>query len=193
MRWKRLPSFGPAASRAAQEAPETPETVAEALEMRGRRRQRRTEDPEELFALHCRMFGLPDPERQFRFARELTRRSPTTGKLTPRQWRFDFAWPQYLIAVEIEGLVMVRITDPATVRKLGTRYVVLGGHASPAGIRRDMQKYNAAALLGWYVLRFDQDDVASKRAVEMTLRVLAARGWHPPYAHTEISPCEPCS
>lgn len=190
MRWKRLPSFGPAALRA-QEAPETPKTVAEALEMRGRRPKRRTEDPEELFAMHCRMFGLPEPERQLRFARELTRRSPTTGKLTPRQWRFDFAWPQYLVAVEIEGLVMVRITDPATVRKLGTRYVVLGGHASPAGIRRDMQKYNAAALLGWYVLRFDQDDVASKRAVEMTLRVLAARGWQPPY--TESSPCEPCS
>ena len=63
-------------------------------------------------------------EREYRF-------HPT------RQWRFDFAHPEWLIAVECEGL-----------RRDGK-----GRHQSFLGFTGDCRKYNAAAELGWLVLR----------------------------------------
>lgn len=64
------------------------------------------------------------PEREYRFA-------------PPRKWRFDFAWPALRVAVELEGGVWTG-----------------GRHATGAGLIADMDKYNAAASLGWRVLRF---------------------------------------
>lgn len=119
---------------------------------------RRVDGPEDLFAAQCRSFQLPPVERQFLFAKQAL----------GRRWAFDFAWREYRVAVEIEGVA---------VRRLAGRLVVLGRHASIEGIRGDMEKYNYAALLNWQVLRFLQTDVKPKRAIEMTMRVLAARGW----------------
>src|ERR1035437_4661972 len=72
---------------------------------------------EEAFALHCRAEFHPvhQPLREFRFHPE-------------RKWRFDFAWPLYQLAVEIEGR---------------------GRHQSFGGFEKDAEKYNAAAKLGW--------------------------------------------
>lgn len=67
--------------------------------------------------------GLPAPTREFRF-------HPT------RLWRFDYAWPAALVALEVEGGVWTG-----------------GRHTSGAGFLRDMEKYNSAALLGWRVFR----------------------------------------
>lgn len=53
-----------------------------------------------------------------------------------RKWRFDFAWPSRFVAVEIEG--------NAWGVKGGGRHMQDG----------DMEKYNAAAVLSWRVLRF---------------------------------------
>lgn len=64
------------------------------------------------------------PEAEYRFA-------------PPRKWRFDFAWPVMRVAVELEGGVWTH-----------------GRHARPMGMIQDMDKYNAAASLGWLVLRF---------------------------------------
>lgn len=114
-------------------------------------------NPEDLFADQCRRFRLPPVVPQLRFA-----------KAMGRQWRFDFAFPDFLVAVEIEGLV---------VQKLAGQLVVRGRHASIAGIIEDMEKYNTAALLGWTVLRFAQKQVKPEHAINMTMRVLAARGW----------------
>lgn len=59
-----------------------------------------------------------------------------------RRWRFDFAWPELMVAVEIEG----------------------GGgrHHTFAGSHADMDKYNAATLAGWRVLRFDAKHLPAK-------------------------------
>lgn len=65
-----------------------------------------------------------DAEGQYRFHPE-------------RKWRFDLAWPQYMVAAEVEGGVFVR-----------------GRHVSPQGFIKDCEKYNAAAELGWSVFRF---------------------------------------
>lgn len=85
-----------------------------------------------------------------------------------RLWRLDFGFRDYMVAVEIEGIVPKRI---------GRELVVGGRHGSIAGIIEDMDKYNSAALLGWTVLRFPQKYVKQRHALDMTLRVLTARGW----------------
>jgi hypothetical protein len=46
-------------------------------------------EPEERFNIAWRSLGGPKPEREYRFCE--------------RKWRFDFAWPEVRIAVEIEG------------------------------------------------------------------------------------------
>jgi len=80
-------------------------------------------DLEATFDLHIRALGLPEPEREYRF-------HPT------RRWRFDFAWPDRMLAVEIEGGVWSR-----------------GRHTRGSGFVKDCEKYAEAALLGWRVIR----------------------------------------
>ena len=53
-----------------------------------------------------------------------------------RKWRFDFAWPDSMVAVEIEG---------------GLRQS--GRHQSYTGFLADAEKYEAALRLGWTVYR----------------------------------------
>jgi very-short-patch-repair endonuclease len=81
------------------------------------------------------------PMREYRFHPE-------------RRWRFDFAWPDHFIAVEVEGLT-----------PLG------GRHQRMAGFRSDLEKYNAAAMLGWLVLRFT--DLEIKRGIAIK-QIIAA-------------------
>jgi len=70
-----------------------------------------------------------------------------------RKWRFDFAFPFQKIAVEVEG--------NAWSVKGGGRHMQDG----------DLEKYNAAAKLGWRVFRFSpkmlKDDPA--QAVRLVL------------------------
>lgn len=54
-----------------------------------------------------------------------------------RKWRFDYAIVPLRIAIEIDGGVWSR-----------------GRHVRPQGYLRDMEKFNAAAALGWVVLKF---------------------------------------
>ena len=53
-----------------------------------------------------------------------------------RQWRFDYAFPRYKIALEVEGGVWTQ-----------------GRHVRPVGFLGDMNKYNTATLFGWRVFR----------------------------------------
>lgn len=59
-----------------------------------------------------------------------------------RKWRFDFAWPDKKLAVECEGAVWSR-----------------GRHTRGKGFIADCEKYNAAALLGWRVLRYTTNQI----------------------------------
>lgn len=88
---------------------------------RGKAKPRKPE-PFALFALLA-AHGIPAPTPEYRFHPE-------------RKWRFDFAWPDKLLALEIEGGVFTG-----------------GRHSRGAGMLADMEKYNAAAILGWRVLR----------------------------------------
>ncbi|HFD40871.1 MAG TPA: DUF559 domain-containing protein [Anaerolineae bacterium] len=52
-----------------------------------------------------------------------------------RRWRFDFAWPEARLAVEVDG----------------GQWLARGGRHNTDADRR---KLNAAAVLGWRVLRY---------------------------------------
>ena len=83
----------------------------------------------------------PEPESEYRF-------HPF------RKWRFDFAWPDKKVAVEMDGGVF---TGGAHVR---------GGH-----YQSDCEKGNAAVLLGWRVLHYTTVDVR-KRPIQIVREVM---------------------
>ncbi len=65
-----------------------------------------------------------------------------------RKWRSDFALLREKLLVEIEGGIWLR----------------KGAHNTGVAITRDCEKYNAAALLGWAVMRFTTDMVRNGEA-----------------------------
>ena len=92
-------------------------------------------EPEERLLLLLAADGLPAPVREWRF-------------VSPRRWRWDMAWPDQLLAVEVQG------------------GMYLGGrHNRPRGYEGDCEKANAATLLGWRVLRFTPAMIEDGRAV----------------------------
>lgn len=108
--------------------------------------------------------GYPEPVRELRFARETHRTK--TGR--PRQWRFDFAWPDAMVAVEIEGGQGMMRPCP----KCGERIRMGGRHQTASGFVEDCEKYLAAAELGWQVLRFPSAWVKGGTVLEHLRRVL---------------------
>ncbi len=91
---------------------------------------------EDLLERHIRLTGLPPPEREYRFHPR-------------RRWRFDFAWPRYMLAVEVDGGIYSR-----------------GRHVRGGGFERDAEKRNAAVIAGWRVLHFTPRLVRSGAAVQ---------------------------
>lgn len=72
-----------------------------------------------------------------------------------RGWRFDFAWPQRKWALEVEGGTWVG-----------------GGHNRGKGYQEDCEKYAAAALAGWRVLRATTDHVKAGTALGWVIAAL---------------------
>ncbi len=104
---------------------------------------------EERFARDLRALKVLEAQREYRFA-------------PPRMWRFDFAWPEQRFAVEIEGGVWTN-----------------GRHTRGSGFVADTEKYNAAALAGWKVLRFTEKSVRDGSAVELVAQVLRVPPYNP--------------
>jgi hypothetical protein len=77
----------------------------------------------ETFNKVAKQFGVPASDSEYVFA-------------APRKWRFDYAWPASRVALEVEGGVWTN-----------------GRHTRGAGFLKDVEKYNAAAVRGWLVLR----------------------------------------
>lgn len=99
---------------------------------------------EETFALQCRAYGL-EPLREYKFVDD-------------RRWRFDFAWPDKKLAVEVEG---------------GTSFG-RSRHSRGDGFERDAAKYNRASREGWVVLRYTTRMVGAGEAIDEILEVLGA-------------------
>ncbi len=80
-----------------------------------------------------------------------------------RKWRFDFAFPEQRLAVEVEG---VRFVGRGKDTKLE------GRHVTPTGFEGDAEKYNEAAILGWRVLRMTRKMIKDGRALQYIERAL---------------------
>jgi hypothetical protein len=97
-----------------------------------------------------------------------------------RRWRFDFAFPDLKLAIEIQGMGR---TAPAFCHKCKKACVCprckkmtvvhhAGGHQTPKGMRNDCDKHNAAILMGWRILVFATSDYDPVRWVDITQRAI---------------------
>lgn len=106
-------------------------------------------EPEFIFDQQWKADGMPPLEREYRF-------HPV------RRYRFDFALPAHMLAIEIDGGIFGK-----------------GGHSTPLGITRDMEKGNLAVMCGWSVLRFTPAQVACGQAIEMVKKWLSVFSQEP--------------
>lgn len=83
------------------------------------------------FADQASRLRLPPWDEELHFAESIGRR-----------WRFDFAWPDRMLAVEIDGGAFSG-----------------GRHTRGLGFVEDCRKLTQAALMGWRVLRFTAGDL----------------------------------
>lgn len=93
-----------------------------------------------------RSHGLPEFVTEHQFA-------------PPRRWRFDFAWPEHKIALEVEGGVWTE-----------------GRHTRGKGFLDDVEKYNEAVCLGWRVVRTVPTELLTAPTVTMIFRLLPIKG-----------------
>lgn len=70
-------------------------------------------------------------------------------------WRFDFALPEALIAIEVEGGVHTG-----------------GRHTRGKGFIQDCEKYNAATILGWRVIRVTGEHIKSGQALKWAEEII---------------------
>lgn len=87
------------------------------------------------FMVLLALAGVPAPQKEFRFCPQ-------------RRWRVDWAWPEYKLAVEQEGGAWV-----------------YGRHNHPGGFLKDLAKYNALTMEGYYLLRFTPHQIKTGEAV----------------------------
>jgi very-short-patch-repair endonuclease len=66
-----------------------------------------------------------------------------------RKWRFDFAWVDRKLAIEVEG---------------GTTYGN-SRHSKGVGFDNDAEKYNTASAMGWTLFRFSSTMIHSGKAI----------------------------
>jgi len=85
-----------------------------------------------------------------------------------RKWRFDAAIPSIMVAIELEGGTWAR-KGAKKCRVCGQ--TPQGRHTTGTGYGSDIEKYNTAALMGWFVLRFTSDMVRDGRMLA-TLEML---------------------
>lgn len=96
---------------------------------------------EDELLLQIRALKLPEPVVQYRF-------HPI------RRWKFDIAWPDLMLAVEVEGGGWIG-----------------GRHTRGSGFTKDLEKYDSAMQLGWSIYRCDGALIKSGKAVK-TIEIL---------------------
>lgn len=112
----------------------------------------------------CEAHGIPKPESEYHFAPWEggdPKCSPHAGVLrcrkcgaSKRGWRFDHLFDGWL-ALEIEGGAFTE-----------------GRHTRGQGFKDDIEKYNAAAIAGYVVIRCTPEDVTSGAAFALVRRAL---------------------
>ena len=72
-----------------------------------------------------------------------------------RRWRFDYAFPDQMLYVEVDGGLYVQ-----------------GGHARGWRLTQEHEKHNEAAVLGWRGLRTQPKLIRSAQFIEVLRRAL---------------------
>lgn len=132
-----------------------------------------TSSVEARLATHIRACGLPEPQREY-------------VAFPPRRYRFDFAWPDQKIAVEVDGGIRARTCRTCRGTGLGSAQrgrcpscygsgVAAGKHTRKKGIEADCEKALLAFEDGWRVLRVTPQLVLDGRAVRALEAVLGAK------------------
>ncbi len=98
-----------------------------------------------IFLQVCTQSGLPRPVPEYRFH-------------STRKWRFDYAFVEQKIALEVEGAIWTG-----------------GRHTRGKGFANDMIKYNAAGAMGWIVLRCQPSDLLRTETIETIRQAIATR------------------
>jgi len=107
--------------------------------------RRNAPDRAERFHLVLKAKRLPRPVPEFRF-------HPV------RKFRFDYAWPEFRLALEVEGGVWTG-----------------GKHGRGSGIVKDMEKSTIAAEEGWRIIRVTPSKLATIGTAESVERALRWR------------------
>ena len=119
--------------------PESPsEVIAKAQKKAKRNRW------QDAYYIQVKQAGLPLPVSEY-------------SAIPARKFRWDFAWPECLILVEIQGGIW---SSSKT------------GHTSGVGVNRDCQKGNLANLGSFCCLSFTSDMIRSGIALEQTREAL---------------------
>ena len=77
---------------------------------------------------------------------------------TERLYRFDYALPEYKIAVEQNGGIHMRGNS---------------GHSSGTGIQRDMDKNALASSLGWTVISRAPEQMLTSATIDLIRKIIA--------------------
>lgn len=73
-----------------------------------------------------------------------------------RRWRFDYAWPEHKVALEVEGGIWTG-----------------GRHTTGKGFEADIEKYNTATADGWRILRTTPKNLLTVKTVEYLKKTLS--------------------
>lgn len=85
---------------------------------------------------------LPRPVRELKFH-------------SVKGWKFDFAWPDLMIALEVEGGIFIG-----------------GRHSGGVGMLQDFSKYNEAAIAGWRIVKVVPKELNTRATLQMLRRIL---------------------
>lgn len=114
-----------------------------------------------LFIPTLKGLKLPEPVREYRFCE--------------RRWKIDYAWPNYKLAVEVEGGAFSRPVICPTCKKPvrkklkngGSYQICEGGRHNSSGFIKDMEKYNNLVLNGFQLFRFTPKQINDGDAAVM--------------------------
>lgn len=116
-----------------------------------------------IFPHYCKSQGIPVPVAEYRFGAEASGGSgkglrERLDKSGLKDWRFDYAIVEHMVALEVEGGVFSG-----------------GRHTRPTGFLGDMAKYNAAAAMGWLVIRCTPKTLCTLETINYIKSAIATR------------------
>jgi len=121
------------------------ESVTKTPNLEHAARKAKTEARAHEFKLRCKIAGLPQPVREYRF--------DATGK---RHFALDFAWPDEKVGLEESGGIWTG-----------------GAHGRGKGIARDQAKQSLAASQGWRVLHVQPKQLNTDSTIALVRKALA--------------------